>query len=180
MSIEFLITSIVVILLPGTGVIYTIAVGLGQGFKAGTVAVRLPIDSRVGQAFWENRHTTTGHRLQHRHALELVQGGGHYHIGTAQQGQVICPLLQITKLHQAMLEFTLDVSEYRGRTAKLLRLLLHERSHDLTVATSFFPLCLMTEFTRSLLRASVPEARAVPVLLQQWHDLVLDLSASEP
>ncbi len=33
MSIEFFITSIVVILLPGTGVLYTIAVGLGRGFK---------------------------------------------------------------------------------------------------------------------------------------------------
>lgn len=32
MSIEFLLTAIVVILLPGTGVIYTIAIGLGRGF----------------------------------------------------------------------------------------------------------------------------------------------------
>ncbi|NRB31968.1 MAG: LysE family translocator, partial [Rhizobiaceae bacterium] len=32
MSIDYLITSIIVILLPGTGVIYTLAIGLGQGF----------------------------------------------------------------------------------------------------------------------------------------------------
>ena len=32
MSLEFLITAIVVVILPGTGVIYTIAVGLGRGF----------------------------------------------------------------------------------------------------------------------------------------------------
>lgn len=38
MSIEFLITSIIVVLLPGTGVIYTIAIGLGRGFKAGVAA----------------------------------------------------------------------------------------------------------------------------------------------
>jgi len=33
MTIEYFLTSIVVILLPGTGVIYTIAVGLGRGFR---------------------------------------------------------------------------------------------------------------------------------------------------
>lgn len=33
MSIEFLITSMVVILLPGTGVLYTLAIGLGRGFR---------------------------------------------------------------------------------------------------------------------------------------------------
>ena len=33
MSIEFFVTSIVVILLPGTGVLYTLAVGLGRGFR---------------------------------------------------------------------------------------------------------------------------------------------------
>jgi len=38
MSIEFLLTSIVVILLPGTGVLYTLAVGLGQGLKPSVVA----------------------------------------------------------------------------------------------------------------------------------------------
>lgn len=38
MSIEFLITSIVVILLPGIGVLYTIAVGLGRGFRASVAA----------------------------------------------------------------------------------------------------------------------------------------------
>jgi len=32
MSIEFLITSLIVILLPGTGVIYTMAIGLSRGF----------------------------------------------------------------------------------------------------------------------------------------------------
>ncbi len=38
MSIEFFLTSIVIILLPGTGVIYTLAVGLGQGLKPSIVA----------------------------------------------------------------------------------------------------------------------------------------------
>lgn len=38
MSIEFLLTSIVVILLPGTGVIYTLAIGLGRGFKLSVAA----------------------------------------------------------------------------------------------------------------------------------------------
>ncbi|MBV6658384.1 MAG: LysE family translocator [Devosiaceae bacterium] len=38
MSIEFLITSMIVILLPGTGVLYTLAVGLGRGFRASVVA----------------------------------------------------------------------------------------------------------------------------------------------
>ncbi|WP_420549365.1 LysE family translocator [Curvivirga sp.] len=38
MSIEFLLTSLVVVLLPGTGVIYTLAVGLGRGFKASIAA----------------------------------------------------------------------------------------------------------------------------------------------
>ncbi len=38
MTIEFLITSLVVILLPGTGVIYTLAVGLGRGFRASIAA----------------------------------------------------------------------------------------------------------------------------------------------
>ena len=37
-SFEFLLTSMVVILLPGTGVIYTLAVGLGRGFKASVAA----------------------------------------------------------------------------------------------------------------------------------------------
>jgi threonine/homoserine/homoserine lactone efflux protein len=37
-SIEFLATSLVVILLPGTGVIYTIAVGLGRGFRPSVAA----------------------------------------------------------------------------------------------------------------------------------------------
>jgi len=38
MTAEFLITSLIVILLPGTGVIYTLAIGLGRGFKASVVA----------------------------------------------------------------------------------------------------------------------------------------------
>ncbi len=38
MSVEFLLTSLVVVLLPGTGVIYTLAVGLGRGFKASIAA----------------------------------------------------------------------------------------------------------------------------------------------
>ena len=38
MSIEFLVTSIVVILLPGTGVLYTLSVGLGQGIRPSIVA----------------------------------------------------------------------------------------------------------------------------------------------
>ncbi len=38
MSVEFLLTSLVVVLLPGTGVIYTLAVGLGRGFKASVAA----------------------------------------------------------------------------------------------------------------------------------------------
>ena len=38
MSIEFLLTSLFVVLLPGTGVIYTLAVGLGRGFTASVAA----------------------------------------------------------------------------------------------------------------------------------------------
>lgn len=38
MSLEFLLTSLVVVLLPGTGVIYTIAIGLGRGFKPSVAA----------------------------------------------------------------------------------------------------------------------------------------------
>ena len=38
LSLEFLATSIAVILLPGTGVIYTLAVGLGKGFRASIAA----------------------------------------------------------------------------------------------------------------------------------------------
>lgn len=38
MSLEFLLTSIVVVLLPGTGVIYTLAIGLGKGFRASVAA----------------------------------------------------------------------------------------------------------------------------------------------
>ena len=38
MTLEFLITSLVVILLPGTGVIYTLALGISGGFRAGLLA----------------------------------------------------------------------------------------------------------------------------------------------
>ncbi|MCR9215513.1 MAG: LysE family translocator [Proteobacteria bacterium] len=38
MGYEFLLTSIVVILLPGTGVLYTLAVGLGQGLRQSVFA----------------------------------------------------------------------------------------------------------------------------------------------
>jgi threonine/homoserine/homoserine lactone efflux protein len=38
MSLEFLLTSLIVILLPGTGAIYTMVVGLGQGFRASIAA----------------------------------------------------------------------------------------------------------------------------------------------
>lgn len=38
MSIEFFITSMIVVLLPGTGVLFTLAVGLGKGFKASVAA----------------------------------------------------------------------------------------------------------------------------------------------
>lgn len=38
MSFEFLLTSLVVVLLPGPGVIYTLAIGLGRGFKASVAA----------------------------------------------------------------------------------------------------------------------------------------------
>jgi len=38
MSFEFLITSFVVVLLPGTGVLYTLAVGLGRGFRPSVAA----------------------------------------------------------------------------------------------------------------------------------------------
>ena len=38
MSLEFLVTSLIVVLLPGTGVIYTIAIGLGRGFSAAIAA----------------------------------------------------------------------------------------------------------------------------------------------
>ena len=34
-SLDFLLTSLIVILLPGTGVIYTLALGLGRGMRAG-------------------------------------------------------------------------------------------------------------------------------------------------
>ncbi len=38
MTVEFYLTSLVVILLPGTGVLYTVAVGLGRGFRPSVAA----------------------------------------------------------------------------------------------------------------------------------------------
>ncbi len=38
MSIEFFVTSLVVVVLPGTGVLYTLAVALGRGFRASVAA----------------------------------------------------------------------------------------------------------------------------------------------
>ena len=38
MSLEFLITALVVVLVPGTGVVYTVAVGLGKGRQAAIAA----------------------------------------------------------------------------------------------------------------------------------------------
>ena len=38
MSFEFFLTSPVVILLPGTGVLYTVAIGLGRGIRQGIAA----------------------------------------------------------------------------------------------------------------------------------------------
>lgn len=38
MSVEFLLTALIVVLLPGTGVLYTLATGLGAGARAATAA----------------------------------------------------------------------------------------------------------------------------------------------
>lgn len=38
MSLEFLITALIVVLVPGTGVVYTVAVGLGKGRRAALAA----------------------------------------------------------------------------------------------------------------------------------------------
>jgi len=38
MSIEYFLTSLVVVLMPGTGVLYTLAVGLGRGFRPSIAA----------------------------------------------------------------------------------------------------------------------------------------------
>ncbi len=38
MSLEYFLTSIIVVLLPGTGVLYTLAIGLGKGFKPSIAA----------------------------------------------------------------------------------------------------------------------------------------------
>jgi threonine/homoserine/homoserine lactone efflux protein len=38
MTLEFLLTSMIVVLVPGTGVLYTLAIGLEQGFRASIIA----------------------------------------------------------------------------------------------------------------------------------------------
>ena len=38
MSIEFLITSLIIVASPGTGVVYTLAAGISRGSKASVVA----------------------------------------------------------------------------------------------------------------------------------------------
>ena len=38
MSLEFLLTSLIVVILPGTGVLYTLAIGLNHGFRASVSA----------------------------------------------------------------------------------------------------------------------------------------------
>ena len=38
MSIEFLVTSLIVVVSPGTGVLFTIAAGLSRGSRAGVIA----------------------------------------------------------------------------------------------------------------------------------------------
>ncbi|MFC2253787.1 LysE family translocator [Labrys portucalensis] len=38
MSLDYLVTALVIILLPGTGVLYTLALGLSQGWRASTLA----------------------------------------------------------------------------------------------------------------------------------------------
>jgi threonine/homoserine/homoserine lactone efflux protein len=38
MSVEFLITSLIVVATPGTGVLYTLAAGLSRGMRASIVA----------------------------------------------------------------------------------------------------------------------------------------------
>ncbi|MBR9782264.1 MAG: LysE family transporter, partial [Rhodospirillales bacterium] len=38
MSPDYLLTSLIVVLLPGTGVIYTLAIGLGRGMRASIFA----------------------------------------------------------------------------------------------------------------------------------------------
>lgn len=38
MTLEFFLTSLIVVLLPGTGVLYTLAIGLGRGFRASIAA----------------------------------------------------------------------------------------------------------------------------------------------
>ena len=34
MSVEFLLTSLIVVVIPGTGVLYTLTIGLNHGFRA--------------------------------------------------------------------------------------------------------------------------------------------------
>ena len=40
-SLEFLVTSLIVVLIPGTGVVYTVSTGLIQGRKASVYAASL-------------------------------------------------------------------------------------------------------------------------------------------
>lgn len=42
MPVEFLLTSLIVVLLPGTGVLYTVSVGLTRGAKASVSAAVCP------------------------------------------------------------------------------------------------------------------------------------------
>ncbi|QEW22226.1 hypothetical protein LA6_004443 [Marinibacterium anthonyi] len=44
MSLQFLLTAFVVVLAPGTGVIHTLAIGLGQGARASALAARLALE----------------------------------------------------------------------------------------------------------------------------------------
>ena len=50
MSLDFLITSMVVILIPGTGVIYTLATGLGAGRAASIADVFMRWFRRIAAA----------------------------------------------------------------------------------------------------------------------------------
>ena len=38
MSVEFLLTSLIVVVIPGTGVLYTLTIGLNHGFRASVCA----------------------------------------------------------------------------------------------------------------------------------------------
>ena len=53
MSLEFLITALIVVLVPGTGVVYTVAVGLGKGRRAALAAT---IGCTLGRELNDRRH----------------------------------------------------------------------------------------------------------------------------